>query len=127
AEARRRVERLAPAGAAEIRRELAGPLAVNVVVRALQLIDALADTVRGWYDEIVAAVDRVSVGGEIGPAARDAVDDLGRSVTRTIDRGAGVLAAAADALAVREGASNAPAMMFGGLHAPHRLTTTPYS
>lgn len=126
AEARRLVERLAPAGAAEIRRELAGPLAVNVVVRALQLIDALADTVRGWYDEIVAAVDRVSVGGEIGPAARDAVDDLGRSVTRTIDRGAGVLAAAADALAVREVASNAAVMMFGGIETAEGMTTSAF-
>jgi len=126
AEARRLIERLAPAGTAEIRRDLAGPLAVNVVVQALALIDTPADTVRGWYDEIVAAVDRVSVGGEIGPAARDAVDDLGRSVTRTVDCGDGVLAEAADALAVPEIASNAAVMMFGGIETAEGMTTSAF-
>ena len=57
-----------PTGRAEIRRDLAGPLAVNVVAGALDLLDAEPAVVLGWYDEIVAAVDRVSAGGEIGPA-----------------------------------------------------------
>ena len=71
-EARRLVAAFAPTGAAEIRRDLAGPLAVNVVADALDLLDVAPGTVLGWYDEIVAAVDRVSVGGEIGPNARSA-------------------------------------------------------
>ncbi len=63
-EARRLVAAFVPTGAAEIRRDLAGPLAVNVVADALDLLDVAPGTVLGWYDEIVAAVDRVSVGGE---------------------------------------------------------------
>src|SRR5687768_5505798 len=69
-EARRLVSSLAPRGAAEIRRDLAGPLAVSVVAEALDLLDVEPRTLLGWYDEIVAAVDRVSIGQEIGPAAR---------------------------------------------------------
>ena len=55
---------------AEIRRDLAGPLAVRVVAAALELLDVEPAVVLGWYDEIVAAVDRVSAGGEIGDRAR---------------------------------------------------------
>ena len=123
-EARRLVERLAPSAHAEVRRDLAGPLAVNVVVSALELIDAPTDVVRGWYDQIVAAVDRVSVGGEIGSAARRAVDDLGRSVTRTVDRGRGVLAIAAETIDADAVASNAAVMMFGGIETAEGMTTS---
>src|SRR3954447_8193314 len=83
AEARRLVGDLAPVGRAEVRRDLAGPLAVNVVVRALELIDVAPDVVLGWYDEIVAAVDSVSIGGAIGAAAREAFARLGRHVRAT--------------------------------------------
>ena len=64
---------LAPRGMAEIRRDLAGPLAVAVVGAALDLLEVDPATVLGWYDEIVAAVDRVSAGGEVGPAGRRSV------------------------------------------------------
>ncbi len=60
AAARRLVTDLAPAGRADVRRDLAGPLAVNVVASALGLLDVAPGVVLGWYDEIVAAVDRVS-------------------------------------------------------------------
>ncbi|MBA2701646.1 MAG: hypothetical protein H0U58_08110 [Chloroflexi bacterium] len=66
--ARGLVDELAPAGRAEIRRDLAGPLAVRVVAAALDLLEVEPGAVLGWYDEIVAAVDRVSTGGEIGPS-----------------------------------------------------------
>jgi cytochrome P450 len=87
--ARALVADLAPAGRAEIRRDLAGPLAVRVVAAALDLLDVAPATVLGWYDEIVAAVDRVSVGGEVGPAGRDAAAALEQHVIATIDRGRG--------------------------------------
>jgi cytochrome P450 len=123
-EARRLVDGLARMGRAEIRRDLAGPLAVNVVVRALELMDAPTATVRGWYDEIVAAVDRVSVGGEIGPVAEEAVHDLGGSVDRTVEAGVGVLATAARAMDGRAVASNAAVMMFGGIETAEGMTTS---
>jgi cytochrome P450 len=123
-EARRLVADLAPAGRAEIRRDLAGPLAVNVVAAALGLADTEPGAVLGWYDEIVAAVDRVSAGGEVGPAAREAVGSLGRHVTGSIERGAGVLAAATDTLAPAEIVSNAAVMMFGGIETSEGMTTS---
>ena len=69
AEARTIVDGLAPSGRAEVRRDLAGPLAVRVVAAALDLVDVEPGVVLGWYDEIVGAVDRVSAGGEIGEHA----------------------------------------------------------
>jgi cytochrome P450 len=123
-EARRLVEALAPAGAAEVRRDLAGPLAVNVVVAALDLLDVEPGVVLGWYDEIVAAVDRVSAGGEVGPGARGAVSVLGDHVGDTLARGDGVLAQATATLSPREVVSNAAVMMFGGIETSEGMTTT---
>ena len=123
-EARRLVAALAPAGKAEIRRDLAGPLAVNVVANALDLLDTKPGVVLGWYDEIVAAVDRVSAGGEIGPAAREAVSALGRHVAGTIEHGSGVLAQATATLTPAEVVSNAAVMMFGGIETSEGMTTT---
>ena len=123
-EARALVERLTPAGRAEIRRYLAGPLAVNVVVGALELLDVTPAAMLGWYDEIVAAVDRVSTGGEIGPQARSAVDALDRHVDASIDGGTGTLSTATETLTRPEIASNAAVMLFGGIETGEGMTTT---
>ncbi len=123
-EARRLVDRLAPLGAAEIRRDLAGPLAVKVVAMALELLDADPDVVLGWYDRIVAAVDRVSAGGGIDDATRDAVDALRRHVVATVEHGSGVLAEATATLQPSEVVSNAAVMMFGGIETCEGMTTT---
>lgn len=123
-EARNIVEALAPRGTAEIRRDLAGPLAVGVVAAALDLLDVDSVTVLGWYDEIVAAVDCVSAGGEVGSAGHDAVDALGQHVARTIAEGVGVLANATATLATAEVVSNAAVMMFGGIETNEGMTTT---
>jgi cytochrome P450 len=124
AEARRLVGALAPAGRAEIRRDLAGPLAVNVVAAALGLQETAPAVLLGWYDEIVAAVDRVSVGGEIGPAARAAMDALARHVGGTIESGDGVLPGATSTLTPDEVVSNAAVMMFGGIETSEGMTTS---
>jgi cytochrome P450 len=124
AEARALVEALLPAGRAEIRRDLAGPLAVRVVVGALDLLDVTPAAMLGWYDEIVAAVDRVSAGGEIGSTARAAVDALDRHVDATIGRGRGVLADATATLTPAEVASNAAVMLFGAIETGEGMTTT---
>ncbi|OGO51854.1 MAG: cytochrome [Chloroflexi bacterium RBG_16_69_14] len=123
-EARWLVDVLTPAGRAEVRRDLAGPLAVNVVAAALDLLDAEPAAVLGWYDEIVAAVDRVSAGGEIGPGARAAVSALERHVAVTIEGGHGVLAQATATLTTPEVVSNAAVMMFGGIETGEGMTTT---
>ena len=123
-EARALIEGLRPHGRAEIRRDLAGPLAVRVVATALELLDVEPGVVLGWYDEIVGAVDRVSAGGEIGDRAPAAVAALDRHVGRTIDAGSGVLADATSTLSRREIVSNAAVMMFGGIETSEGMTTS---
>jgi cytochrome P450 len=124
AEARGLVAGLAPSGRAEVRRDLAGPLAVRVVAAALELIDVEPHVVLGWYDEIVAAVDRVSAGGEIGSKAPEAFAALDRHVGATIRQGSGVLAAATATLDPSEVVSNAAVMMFGGIETSEGMTTS---
>jgi cytochrome P450 len=123
-EARELVRALAPQGRAEVRRNLAGPLAVRVVAAALELLDVEPAVVLGWYDEIVAAVDRVSAGGEIGPRAPQAVAALDRHVGESIDRGGGVLTHATATLSQAEVVSNAAVMMFGGIETSEGMTTS---
>ena len=124
AAARRMVAGLTPAGRAEIRRDLAGPLAVAVVALALELGDTDPAVVLGWYDEIVAAVDRVSTGGSVGPAAEEAVGALAGHVTGALERGTGMLAGATGSLAPAEVVSNAAVMMFGGIETSEGMTTS---
>jgi len=123
-EAGRLVATLAPHGAAEIRSDLAGPLAVKVVADALDLLDVEPGTVLGWYAEIVAAVDRVSVGKEIGSAAHTAMEALDRHVGRTMASGSGMLSEATATLAPEEVVSNAAVMMFGGIETSEGMTTS---
>ncbi len=124
AEARGLVDGLARGGRAEVRRDLAGPLAVRVVAAALELLDADPTVVLGWYDEIVGAVDRLSAGGAVDDRARDAVAALDRHVGGTIGTGHGVLASATATLTQREVVSNAAVMMFGGIETSEGMTTS---
>ncbi len=123
-EAHRLVDAMTPTGRAEIRRDLAGPLAVKVVATALGLQATEPGVLLGWYDEIVAAVDRVSVGGEIGPAAREAMGALAQHVGATIETGDGVLPGATATLTADEVVSNAAVMMFGGIETSEGMTTS---
>ena len=69
AEAGRLVTIIRPAGAGELRRSLAGPLAVAVVARVLGLGEVDGATILGWYDAIVGAVSQLSAGpAGAGPA-----------------------------------------------------------
>lgn len=124
AEAQRIVGDLAPNGHAEVRRDLAGPLAVAVVALALELGDTEPRTVLGWYDRIVAAVDRISAGGEVDTAARDAFAALGSHVAGSLDRGDGILTGATATLSIDEVVSNAAVMMFGGIETSEGMTTS---
>src|SRR5919204_2651543 len=73
AETERLIDALEPAGRAELRRGLAGPLAASVVTFALGLGDTDTDAVLGWYDGIVAAVTEVTAGHPVTPAGGGAV------------------------------------------------------
>ncbi len=101
------VDRFAGVGEAELRRQLAGPLAVATMARALGLDSLPITTVLGWYEAIVAAVTVVSDGGEVpveGAAAFAAMADHLRSA----------LPAAGD-LTPDEAVSNAAVLLFGGV------------
>ncbi|MFF7168246.1 cytochrome P450 [Streptomyces pseudovenezuelae] len=113
----RLVTGLEPAGAAELRRAFAGPLAVAVVTEALGLVDAGTDTVLAWYDAIVRSVSDITEGRAVGPAGPEAYAHLRRAVEATVAKGAesSLLASAAGRLALPEVASNAAVLMFGGI------------
>lgn len=120
AEAHRLVTALLPAGTAELRRGLAGPLSVAVVAEALGLDDTDADTVLTWYDAIVGAVADLTAGREPGPAGAAAFDGLRMHVEATLEgrRSASLLVEAASrdgGLRTPEVVSNAAVLMFGGI------------
>jgi cytochrome P450 len=121
AETARLVAALAPHGSGEIRRGVAGPLAVAVVGDVLGL-DADPATVLSWYDAIVDAVSGVSAGRAVSSAGIAAFGQLAASVRATIARKAALLAGAAG-LRVDEVVSNAAVMMFGGIETTEGMIT----
>ncbi|MER6288685.1 cytochrome P450 [Streptomyces sviceus] len=121
----RLVTGLEAAGAAELRRAFAGPLAVAVVTEALGLVDAGTDTVLAWYDAIVRSVSDITEGRAAGPAGPEAYAQLRRAVEATVAQGAdsSLLTAAAGRLALPEVASNAAVLMFGGIETTEAMIT----
>jgi cytochrome P450 len=115
------VSGLAPAGRAELRRGVAGPLAVAVVAEALGLGDADPALILSWYDEIASAVSALA--GEQGqgatPGGGEAFGMLSEQLHGVIrqDRGDCMLSTAARAGGLRSGevVSNAAVLMFGGI------------
>ncbi|WP_280912759.1 cytochrome P450 [Streptomyces sp. SAI-208] len=120
----RLVTALAPAGAAELRRAFAGPLAVAVVTEALGLVEADTDTVLSWYEAIVRSVSDLTEGRQAGTAGPEAYAQLRRAVEATVADGAdSLLTSAAGRLAVPEVASNAAVLMFGGIETTEAMIT----
>ena len=113
--AREIIAELRPGGRAELRRELAGPLAARVMALALDLVDVDAATLLAWYREIVAAVDAISKGVTPTGRAHDAVAALAARVAVTVDAGRGVLAGAQSTLAPEETVANTGVLLFGGI------------
>jgi cytochrome P450 len=116
----RLLDRLEPNGRAELRRELAGPLAAGVVARALGLRDADTDAVLGWYDAIVDSVTGVAAGRPVTPAGTRAFAALRSSIEPVLDsdpESSLVAAAASQAagLSRDEVVSNVAVLMFGGI------------
>ena len=127
AEAARLVAEIRPAGQAELRRSVAGPLAAAVMGRALGLT-VPPGTVLSWYDGIVTAVS-----GLAGTGPADAAADgggapvqvpsftaLAASLREAIRPGRGndsllARAAAGGGLDTEEIVSNAGVLLFGGI------------
>ena len=122
------VSGLAAAGRAELRRGLAGPLAVAVVAEVLGLGDTDPQVVLSWYDEIVGAVSAMAgqpatghatPAGAAGTGGSHAFRELSERLRQTIDSGRGdsLLAAAARTGGLSSGqvVSNAAVLAFGGI------------
>jgi len=123
-EARRLVRDLSSRGRAEIRRDLAGPLAVAVVTAALDLPGVEVGTLLGWYETIVADVDLLSRGAPATGAGQEAVKEMGAHVRRSTASRPGLLAHARVGLSDSEVVSNAAVMMFGGIETSEGMTTS---
>ena len=120
AETDRLIDAVAPAGAAELRRELAGPLATAAVMHALGLEDASTAQVLGWYDAIVASVTEITAGRPPTEAGRRGFEDLRAAIVPALARGPEsslVAAAAGEAGGLERGevVSNAAVLLFGGI------------
>jgi cytochrome P450 len=119
------VDRLAPAGAGELRRGFAGPMSAAIVARALGLGAEEVEAVLGWYDAIVASVTSITAGQGATADGTHAYAALRERLELVISNGAGgpdgersLLAAAAqqgDALTHDQIASNAAVLLFGGI------------
>ncbi|NGO06454.1 cytochrome P450 [Streptomyces sp. HC44] len=118
-EAARLTEAIQPRGSAELRREVAGPLAVAVVAESLGLVDADARAVLSWYDAIVSTVSDITAGRPADAAGAAAFDELRESVEATVGarRDASLLVAVAESkrLDLPEVVANAAVLMFGGI------------
>ncbi|MGW2566247.1 cytochrome P450 [Streptomyces sp. NPDC001537] len=121
----RLISALEAAGAAELRRAFAGPLAVAVVTEALGLAGAGTDTVLSWYDSIVRSVSDITAGHAAGPDGAAAYAELRAAVENTVADGgsSSLLVSAAGRLALPEVASNAAVLMFGGIETTEAMIT----
>ena len=109
------IDRLAPG--ADLRRELAGPLAARVVMHALGLDDVDHAAVLRWYEEIVASVSGISAGEAPSAAGDAAFGHLAEAIAGAFGGSSLVADAAGDAggLSRDEVVSNAAVLMFGGI------------
>jgi cytochrome P450 len=127
AETGRLVSAIQPHGTAELRRAVAGPLAVTVMAETLGLGQTDPARILAWYDGIVAAVqaEAAAVGsadprvegataGSAGPAA---FAELAASLREVITApgSATLLSEVAGPLTEAEAISNAAVLMFGGI------------
>ena len=107
-------------GRAELRRDFAGPVAVNTMLVALGLKDTSIAAVLGWYDTIVEAVTRVTAGEPVSQEGQAAFAALRDNLLPILKREpeASLLAAAssmAEGLSEAQIVSNAAVLLFGGI------------
>src|SRR5207248_2820623 len=123
AETDRLVAAMRPAGAADLRRALAGPLAVAVVAEALGLSDADPATVLDWYAAIVGSVSALT--GEHGPApgGADAREDQARRDKARMAGAAAFGSLSARLTAVIESAGEPPPLLAAAARARVDIAT----
>jgi cytochrome P450 len=117
AEAARLVTAIEPDGTAELRRAVAGPLAVTVMAEILGLGRVDPARVLAWYDGIVSAVQAEAAGQAGDPAGTAAFAGLAASLGEVIAARVpgSLLAETAGPLTGAEAISNAAVLLFGGI------------
>lgn len=120
AEVDRLLDALAPAGAGDLRLELAAPLSVGAMVLALGLEETDPQVALGWYADIVGDVTAITQRRAATGAGREAFGRLRASIEPALERDPAtslVAAAAGDAggLTRPEVAANAAVLLFGGI------------
>ena len=125
AEADRLVAAIEPSGAGELRRAVAGPLAVTVMAEVLGLGRTDPAQVLAWYDGIVAAVQAEAAApgtqavqaGAAAAAGRAAFAELAASLRQVIAAppASSLLADVTGPLTEAEAISNAAVLLFGGI------------
>lgn len=116
------VDAIAPAGTADVRAELAGPLAVGVVADLLGL-EVATDTVLAWYAAISDAVSGVSAGREVTAEGRAAFAELALRVRAAIEGRSLLADVVRDGLPARDAVANAAVLMFGGIDTTEGMIT----
>lgn len=114
--ARRRVSEAAALATVDLRATVAGPVAAEVAIVALGLVDTTPADVRGWYTDIVDAVSALSIDLE-ATAAPSLMDGIRAAVARTVAKPETALAATRrdGDLDDEEFASNVAIVLFGAL------------
>jgi cytochrome P450 len=118
-------------GQAELRSQLAAPLAVSVMRSLLGLSDIAPDVLLDWYSAIVAGVDRISAGLDAGPSAKRAHAELSERIAAAFTEHRTSLADTAEPadtaesadtaepadteLSLAERVANAGILLFGGI------------
>jgi cytochrome P450 len=127
-EANRLIDELAAAGAAELRRAFAGPMATAIVTQALGLGRNEVADVLAWYDAIVTSVTEITAGNGATAAGQEAFAGLSERLRAVIEDGDGssLLAAAAGAgvLSTDQVISNAAVLLFGGIETTEGMIAT---
>lgn len=123
----RLIDLIEPAGRAELRRSLAGPLAVAVMLHTLGLENTDAESVLGWYDSIVESVTGIAAGRPPTAAGQDAFAALSGSIEPLLDDPSSVslvaeAARGAGSLTGTEVISNVAVLLFGGIETTEGMT-----
>lgn len=110
------VDAIAQTGGADLRAAVAAPLAINVMMRALDLSGVDADELLGWYQGIVEAVHAVTEGDPLPEVGTDAYRSLHAAVSASLGDSA-LLASVLGhgGLSVDEIVSNVGVLLFGGV------------
>jgi cytochrome P450 len=125
AETDRLVAAVRPDGAADLRRALAGPLAVAVVAEALGLSGADPATVLGWYAAIVGSVSALTGDPGPGPGGEDARQDQARRDKACVAGAEAFGSLSGRLTAVIESASEPPSLLAAAARARANVATGP--